>query len=64
VSVTPGSFENRRSLPAAWRGLRSAELDAVTGVPGGIFVHAGGFIGGHTTMEGATALAIAALTLE
>jgi uncharacterized UPF0160 family protein len=64
VSVSPGSFENRRSLPAAWRGLRDAELDDVTGQPGGIFVHAAGFIGGHKTVEGATAMAIAALNLE
>ncbi|KAK9839664.1 hypothetical protein WJX81_004487 [Elliptochloris bilobata] len=26
VSVSAGSFQNRRSLPAAWRGLRDAEL--------------------------------------
>ena len=64
VSVAPSSFDNRRPLPAAWRGLRDAELSAVTGIPGGIFVHAGGFIGGNVTEAGATAMAIAALTLD
>ena len=34
VSVQPGSFENRRSLPAAWRGLRDEELSGVAGIPG------------------------------
>lgn len=64
VSASAGSFENRRSLPAAWRGVRDAELDELTGLPGGIFVHAGGFIGGHKTLEGATQMAIKALTLD
>jgi uncharacterized UPF0160 family protein len=64
VSAAPGSFESRRALPAAWRGLRDGELDAVTGVPGGVFVHASGFIGGHATYEGALELAKKALTLE
>ena len=34
VSVQPGSFENRRSLPAAWRGLRDDELSNVSGISG------------------------------
>jgi Uncharacterised protein family (UPF0160) len=34
VSVQPGSFENRRSLPAAWRGLRDDELSGIAGIPG------------------------------
>ncbi|KAI9179425.1 hypothetical protein H9P43_004745 [Blastocladiella emersonii ATCC 22665] len=57
VPLAPGSFENRKPLPAAWRGLRDAALDAVTGVPGGVFIHASGFIGGHKTREGALKLA-------
>jgi len=56
-----GSFENRLPLPKAWCGLRESELDKVTGVPGGVFVHANGFIGGHTTEEGALAMASKAL---
>ena len=64
VSVSPSSFDNRRSLPAAWRGLRDEALSAACGIPGGIFVHVGGFIGGNATEAGATAMAIAALTLD
>jgi uncharacterized UPF0160 family protein len=60
----PGSFALRKGLPAAWRGLRGAELDATSGVPGGVFVHAAGFIGGHDTEEGALKMAIAGLESE
>ena len=35
------SFENRLSLPAQWRGVRDAELEAVSGIKGATFVHAG-----------------------
>lgn len=41
--------------------MRTAELDAVTGLPGSVFVHTGGFIGGHDTYEGALAMAKAAV---
>jgi len=44
-------------LPENWRGLSGEELDAVTGVQGGVFVHAAGFIGGHSTFEGIMAMA-------
>lgn len=37
---------------------------AACGVPGGIFVHASGFIGGNRTLEGAVAMAAKALDLE
>ena len=53
VSVAPGSFESRRPLPQKWRGLGGAELSRVVGMPGCVFVHAAGFIGGHEHMEGA-----------
>jgi uncharacterized UPF0160 family protein len=56
------AFENRLSLPAPWRGLRDAELEAVASVPGCRFVHAAGFIGGNDTYEGALEMARAALT--
>lgn len=29
-----------------WRGIRDEKLSEVSGIPGGIFVHASGFIGG------------------
>ena len=46
VPVSPESFESRKALPEAWRGLRDEELSRVSGIEGGIFVHASGFIGG------------------
>ena len=46
VPVSPESFESRKALPEAWRGLRDEELSRVSGIGGGIFVHATGFIGG------------------
>ena len=42
--------------------FRSDEaLDEITGVPGGVFVHAAGFIGGNKTFDGAIAMARKAL---
>ena len=52
VPQSPDSFENRLSLPAAWRGVRDEELVKVSGIEGAIFVHASGFIGGAETKEG------------
>jgi len=63
IPVSPESFESRKPLPEAWRGLRDEQLSEVTGIPGGVFVHASGFIGGNKTREGALELAIKALTL-
>lgn len=63
VSVTKDSFESRKSLPAEWRGVRDEELDKVSGVPGCVFVHAAGFIGGNKTFEGALELAKKALDM-
>ena len=37
------------------------ELDAVAGIPGCVFVHNGGFIGGNESFEGALKMASAAL---
>ncbi|KAI1088653.1 metal-dependent protein hydrolase [Rostrohypoxylon terebratum] len=56
VPTTENSFESRKALPEPWRGARDSQLDEVSGVPGGIFVHAAGFIGGNKTFEGAKAL--------
>jgi uncharacterized UPF0160 family protein len=61
VPVTKDSFQSRKPLPEAWRGVRDAQLDEVTGVPGGVFVHAAGFIGGNKTFEGAKTMAIKAV---
>jgi uncharacterized UPF0160 family protein len=64
VGVAPGSFESRKPLPGEWRGLRDAELSKVSGIPGCVFVHASGFIGGNDTVEGALEMARKALTMD
>jgi len=61
VPVSKDSFESRKPLPEAWRGVRDDKLDEVTGVPGGVFVHAAGFIGGNKTFEGAKTMAVKAV---
>lgn len=62
VPKEPHSFQSRLPLPEPWRGLRDKALDQVSGIPGCIFVHASGFIGGHHTREGALKMARATLT--
>eukprot|EP00392_Amoebophrya_sp_AT5.2_P008447 g8468.t1 len=57
VPKMKGSFENRKPLPKPWRGVRDAELSKVCGVPGAVFCHASGFIGGNQTLEGAKEMA-------
>ena len=64
VSKSFSSFENRKSLPEPWRGVRDAELDQLLGDKvenGATFVHASGFIGGHATEAGVRAMAALAL---
>ncbi|GLU17572.1 hypothetical protein SLE2022_339330 [Rubroshorea leprosula] len=63
VAIAPDRFESRKPLPAQWRGLRDDELSKETGIPGCVFVHMSGFIGGNQTYEGALALARNALKL-
>lgn len=63
VSVAPDRFESRKALPAQWRGLRDEELSKESGIPGCVFVHMSGFIGGNQTFEGALAMAKAALKI-
>ncbi|KAK9424716.1 hypothetical protein SUNI508_13561 [Seiridium unicorne] len=63
VPVTKDSFQSRKPLPEPWRGARDAALDEITGISGGVFVHAAGFIGGNKTFDGAKAMAVKALTL-
>jgi uncharacterized UPF0160 family protein len=46
VPVSSDSFESRKALPDAWRGLRDDTLSAASGIEGCVFVHASGFIGG------------------
>jgi len=63
VPVSKDSFESRKPLPEAWRGFRDEELSQLTGVDGGVFVHAAGFIGGNKTFDGANKMALKALDL-
>ena len=63
VPKDKGSFVCRLVLAEAWQGLRDKELDAVTGIEGGIFVHANGFIGGHNTRAGAISFATSTMAL-
>jgi len=63
VPETSNSFQSRKPLPEPWRGARDEALDAITGIPGGVFVHAAGFIGGNKTFEGAKDMAVKALTM-
>ncbi|KAI8633984.1 putative UPF0160 protein C27H6.8 [Xylariaceae sp. FL1651] len=57
VPVSSGSFQSRKALPEPWRGARDEQLDDITGVPGGVFVHASGFIGGNKTFDGVKTMA-------
>ena len=61
--MSPDRFESRKPLPLQWRGLRDDELSRVSGIPGGVFVHMSGFIGGNQNFEGALAMARAALKM-
>ncbi|KAJ7998833.1 hypothetical protein DPEC_G00209070, partial [Dallia pectoralis] len=51
------TFNNRLSLLEEWRGVRDDALSELSGIPCCIFVHAGGFIGGNKTKEGALEMA-------
>ena len=57
-------FFDRLSLPEDWRGLRDSVLTEKSGIPGCIFVHAGGFIGGNDTYEGALEMARRSLKMS
>lgn len=63
VPVSKDSFESRKALPETWRGLRDQELDRVSGIPGCVFVHASGFIGGNASWEGARQMAMKAVEM-
>jgi uncharacterized UPF0160 family protein len=61
VPMSPETFDARADLPAAWAGLRDAELAAVTGVPDAGFCHNGRFIAAVKSYEGARVMARQAL---
>jgi uncharacterized UPF0160 family protein len=56
-----GSFENRLSFPADWRGRSGADLVAATGVPDAVFCHAAGFYASAGSREGIVALVSASI---
>ncbi|XP_040510782.1 MYG1 exonuclease [Gallus gallus] len=64
VPVGPRSFESRLPLPEPWRGVRDEALSQLTGIPGCVFVHSSGFIGGNRTREGALEMARRTLALQ
>lgn len=47
------AFNSRYLIPSDFCSLRGEALTAKTGIPGGIFVHAAGFIGGFKSRESA-----------
>lgn len=61
VPETETSFACRKSLPVPWCGVRDEDLTRVSGIPGSVFCHASGFIGGNLTIEGAVSMARKAL---
>jgi uncharacterized UPF0160 family protein len=61
VPVAPDSFEARADLPAAWAGLRDADLAEVSGVVDAAFCHNARFIGGAYSLAGAQKMAELAL---
>lgn len=50
-------FFFRLGIREEWRGVRDEELSKLSGIPGCIFVHASGFIGGNETYEGVLEMA-------
>ena len=64
IPVSASSFAFRKGLPTPWRGVRDADLSALSGIPGCVFIHATGFIGGNDTYEGALAMAVAGLNMS
>ncbi|CAG0918644.1 unnamed protein product [Notodromas monacha] len=64
VPVTPKSFVLRVGLKDEWRGSRDEELSRVAGIPGCIFAHSSGFIGGNATFDGALQMAIKSLPVS
>ena len=61
VPAALGSFASRMDLPAAWAGLRDAQLAQVSGVPDAVFCHKNLFIAGARSLEGALRMAALAL---
>ena len=63
VAESEQSFESRKALPEPWRGVRDEALSQVSGIPGCVFVHASGFIGGALSYDSALKMAVASLEM-
>lgn len=61
IRKNPSGFENRKSLPLAWAGLRDEEFAKVSGVSDAVFCHNGRFMAVAMTKSAAMALAQIAL---
>ena len=61
VPVEPGSFEDRKPLPAEWAGLSDKVLQEVTGIDDAMFCHNGLFIAGAESFESTMEMASIAL---
>lgn len=57
VPISSTSFLFRQGLPESLRGLRDEELSMKSNIPGFIFVHLSGFIGGANSKQGVLQLA-------
>ena len=62
VPAELGSFEDRKSLPAAWAGLSGKELQEVSGIEDAMFCHNGLFIAGAESFE--STMKMAAIAVE
>jgi len=60
VPPEPGSFAQRKPLPAEWAGLRDEGLAEVCGAPDATFCHPARFVCGARSREGVVAMAKAA----
>jgi uncharacterized UPF0160 family protein len=61
VPVEPGSFEDRKPLPAPWAGLSGKELQEAAGIDDAMFCHNGLFIAGAESFESTMKMASIAL---
>lgn len=64
IPKTPGSFESRLPFPEPWRGLRDQELNSITGIDGGVFVHATGFLAGAKSLSVAKELVACSIAIQ
>jgi uncharacterized UPF0160 family protein len=57
VPTKPTTLDSRKLFPESWRGLRDADLQAVTGLDDAQFCHPSGFLLGAVSKESAVKLA-------